>query len=139
MGMSAGGARGGVKSEINVTPLVDVVLVLLIIFMVITPMMKQGRAVELPHTGEDRTQGPSPKDPLYVSVTADRKVFLEQDEVSAAELPARVEGATRSGRRVLLKGDRALTVGDVVAAMDGIRRGRVSTVHLAVEPRKGAR
>ena len=138
MGMSAGGPRGGMKSDINVTPLVDVVLVLLIIFMVITPLMQKGKSVELPRSGDD-AQRPAPaREPLYVSVTAERRLFLEQDEVSAEELPGRVADAA-AGRRVLLKGDRALTVGDVVAAMDGIRKARVDTVHLAVESRREGR
>src|SRR5438094_1822844 len=78
------GAKGGVRSDINVTPLVDVVLVLLIIFMVITPMLQRGKAVKLPeakHVAEN--QG---GDPILLSVTNDGKIWLDKVEVQKAEL-----------------------------------------------------
>lgn len=77
MGMAAGPNRG-VKSDINVTPLVDVVLVLLIIFMVITPMLQRGKDVKLPRAMRVET-GEKGADPIIVSVTADKGLFIEND------------------------------------------------------------
>src|SRR5882762_4274704 len=78
------GAKSGVRSDINITPLVDVVLVLLIIFMVITPMLQKGKSVELPKAKnaiQNKAQG---ADPLFVSVTADGKVYIESDKQPAS-------------------------------------------------------
>ena len=72
MGMDVG-SKGGVRSDINITPLVDVVLVLLIIFMVITPMLQRGKHVELPKAHHVQT-GQQNADPLFVTVTKDGKV-----------------------------------------------------------------
>src|SRR3954469_19061546 len=83
----AGGPNRGVKSDINVTPLVDVCLVLLIIFMVITPMLQRGKEVTLPEaTKKALSQTAKDEDPLILSVTPDKKMFLEQDEKTADAL-----------------------------------------------------
>ncbi len=74
MGMSAG-PKGGIKSDINVTPLVDVVLVLLIIFMVVTPMLQRGKSVELPKANEIEDEGKD-ADPVVLSITPVMKVFV---------------------------------------------------------------
>jgi biopolymer transport protein ExbD/biopolymer transport protein TolR len=84
--MGGGGKQGGVKSDINVTPLVDVCLVLLIIFMVVTPMLQRGKDVKLPSAKEPKEKTEKPKsDPLIVSITPDKKVYVEQDEYPADE------------------------------------------------------
>jgi len=72
MAMTAGG-RGGIKSDINVTPLVDVVLVLLIIFMVVTPMLQRGKDVKLPVATKQKHEEGKDVDPMIVSVTADKR------------------------------------------------------------------
>ena len=109
----AGSKKGAVKNDINVTPLVDVVLVLLIIFMVITPMLQRGKDVKLPpsHHVDDEQKG----DPLVLSMTKDKKVYVESNQVSDDELTTQVAAAMQAapGRKLLLKGDEALTVGDV--------------------------
>ena len=141
MGMSAGG-KGGIKSDINVTPLVDVVLVLLIIFMVITPMLQKGKSVTLPTTQKEKNEkdvAGKQQEPIYVSVTPDGKMFFDQEEVSAEDLQQRVFFEIQNsppGRKVMLKGDQSLKVGDVVKAMDTIRMAKAKSVHLAIEEKK---
>ncbi len=95
-----------VKSDINVTPLVDVVLVLLIIFMVITPLLQRGKAVQLPRAKlvSELKQG----DPILLSVTRDKKIFIDKNEVKKESLAEALtnEMAAMPGSPVMLKGDR---------------------------------
>ncbi|WP_338871489.1 ExbD/TolR family protein [Myxococcus stipitatus] len=132
MGMSMGG-RGGMKSEINVTPLVDVVLVLLIIFMVVTPMMKRGKDVELPQARQtEKEDGP---DPLVLSVTPDRKLFVESVVSSDdADFQAKLRDAMRADprRRLLLKADQSLTYSDVMKVMKLAHGSGAQQISLAV-------
>jgi biopolymer transport protein ExbD len=130
----ASGSQKGVKNAINVTPLVDVVLVLLIIFMVVTPMLQRGKDVHLPkaHLNEKEKKE---ADPLVVSLTADRRVWIESNVVAEDHLEEQVvvELAKDAGRRVLLKGDQKLAVGDVRRVMDHIKRAGASGIELAIE------
>jgi biopolymer transport protein TolR len=139
MGMSVGGPGGGIKNEINVTPLVDVVLVLLIIFMVVTPMLQRGKSVTLPKAAkvEEEKQGNDP-DPLILSVTSDKKLFLEQDEKSDQELEDELSAALAylPNKKILLKGDSALSVGDVRKVMEITRRAKAKKIFLGVEENK---
>jgi biopolymer transport protein TolR len=138
MGMSTGPSTG-IKNEINVTPLVDVVLVLLIIFMVITPMLQRGKSVTLPKAQniEKEKKGPE-QDPLILSVTPDKKMFLENDEFDATGLEnkLREELELTPGRRILLKGDMSLTVSDVRKTMDIARKAKAKSIALGVEELK---
>jgi len=135
------GAKGGVRSDINITPLVDVVLVLLIIFMVVTPMLQRGKSVELPkarhaavHANKDAP------DPLFVSVTKEGKVFIEQDKVSASkdDVIAAMKGAGEAGKRVMLKADVDTEYGMVRPVLDWASKAKLKGVSLAVEELKGA-
>jgi biopolymer transport protein ExbD len=99
----------GLKSDINVTPLVDVVLVLLIIFMVITPLLQRGKPVVLPdakHVSALKGGG----DPVIVSVTPDGKVWLDKVEVPMDQISTELQVAMQMspGSPVLVKGDKAL-------------------------------
>src|SRR5213075_2848488 len=108
MGMDVG-SKGGVRSDINVTPLVDVVLVLLIIFMVVTPMLQRGKDVKLPKSQQiDEEQKES--DPLILSITADKKMYVESDMYDETGLRDRLgkEIAAQPTRKLLLKGDETL-------------------------------
>src|SRR5580698_5526803 len=123
MAMSVGGPKQGIKAEINITPLVDVVLVLLIIFMVITPMLQRGKDVHLPEvhkTDPESKEG----DPLILSLTQQKSIYVETDQVSEAELSERRqrEFAAMPGRKILLKGDERLTYGDVRKVMEVARK-----------------
>lgn len=124
----------GVKNAINVTPLVDVVLVLLIIFMVVTPMLQRGKDVHLPKAHLDQKEKKE-SDPLVVSLTADRSVWIESIVVQEGDIEPRVgrELGREAGRAVLLKGDDSLTVGDVRKVMDHVKRAGASSIELAIE------
>ncbi len=140
MGMSAGGPQGGPKSEINVTPLVDVVLVLLIIFMVVTPMLQRGKSVTLPKAtkAEQQKEGTEDPDPLILSITADKKTFLEQDEFDGPTLESKLREslAYLPNKKILLKGDSTLTVGDVRQVMEITRKAKAKKIFLGVEEQK---
>ena len=134
--MSFGGGGKGVKNEINVTPLVDVVLVLLIIFMVITPMLQRGKDVNLPKSAN--VDAEKKGDPLVLSVTTDGKIWIEANQVGEGELEAKVAEALRRepGKKVMLKGDERVTVGDVRKVMQHARLGGAKGVALAVQEKK---
>src|SRR5882757_6117194 len=106
----AGGSKKGPKNDINVTPLVDVCLVLLIIFMVITPMLQRGKPVRLPTA--HKIDEEKSTDPLVVSMTDHRELYVESDRASDADLINRVQAAIEKDptRKVLLKADTSLTV-----------------------------
>src|SRR5438552_12889626 len=93
----------GVRSDINITPLVDVVLVLLIIFMVVTPMLQRGKHVELPKA-KHAVKG-AESDPLFVTVTNDGKVYVETDESNPDQLFDKLKAAQAQQKRVLIKAD----------------------------------
>ena len=136
MGMAAG-PSGGIKNEINVTPLVDVVLVLLIIFMVVTPMLQRGKDVQLPKaqkTDEEKKDS----DPLILSITPDKKMYLEQSAYDEANLERALKEKfdAAPGRKVLLKGDIALEFGDVRKVMNVARKAGAKGISLGVEELK---
>jgi len=135
--MAFGGSSKGVKNEINITPLVDVVLVLLIIFMVITPMLQRGKDVRLPEANKvDEKKDES--DPLILSLTSDKKYYVENDQVDEAGLADRVKAEliATPGKRLQLKGDERLTFGDVRHMMDVVRKAGAKGVSLVVQEKK---
>jgi len=140
--MAFGGATGGaVRSDINITPLVDVVLVLLIIFMVVTPMLQRGKAVTLPKAQTTTKKAPGEPDPLILSVTTDKKIFVEHDQYDLAGLEERLrsELTNTPGRKIMLKGDQSLTYGDVRKVMDVARKVGAGGIEIAVEELKGSK
>ena len=137
MAMGGGGSRGGIKSDINVTPLVDVVLVLLIIFMVVTPMLQRGKDVQLPKAmkvDEDKKAA----DPIIVSVTPDKKVYIEHDAYDDQGFEDALRGKllTTPGRKILLKGDTSLSFEDVRKVMNLARNAGAHGIALGVEELK---
>jgi biopolymer transport protein TolR len=137
MGMAAGPKRGGVKSDINVTPLVDVVLVLLIIFMVITPMLQRGKDVHLPQSKTVDEENKD-SDPLVLSVTKDKLIFIESQQYDEAGAKTQLEAEMKAkpGRKILLKGDDTLEVGDVRKVMELARQAGAKSIALGVEEQK---
>jgi biopolymer transport protein TolR len=136
MGMAVGGSKG-VKSDINVTPLVDVVLVLLIIFMVVTPMLQRGKDVKLPKAQKTEKEKKD-ADPLILSITPDKQMFLEQDKYDDENLEKAIAGKLEGnpGRMILLKGDESLTFGDVRKVMNIARKAGAKGISLGVEELK---
>ncbi len=110
-----GGGRTRPSPAMNVTPLVDIVLVLLIIFMVVLPNMEQDAPVDLPSIFHVDAEPEGRTDPATVSITADRRLFLEQDELSREDLEASLRTLHESEplRRIILRGDGALAYEDV--------------------------
>jgi biopolymer transport protein TolR len=110
-------------ADINVTPLVDVMLVLLIIFMVTAPMLHQGVSVALPKT-ETTNLPSSVEDPIILSITADGRYYINETPVARGLLRDRLNAflRTRRDRTVFLKADRALSVGTVVETLDVLNR-----------------
>jgi biopolymer transport protein ExbD/biopolymer transport protein TolR len=134
--MSAGGGRGEVTAEINVTPMADVMLVLLIIFMVVTPMLQKAYPVELAPTQNPVDMKEADRDDaVLVAVTRDGKFYLGQERVSIEDLGTRVADlvATRLDRTVFVKSDFRAKYGDVVLVVDNIRNAGVDRVGLLTE------
>ena len=133
MAMTAGG-RGGIKSDINVTPLVDVVLVLLIIFMVVTPMLQRGKDVMLPKA-KVIDKDPGTGDPLILSITSDKRVWVDKDSFDANTLEQKLkdEIIAQPTRAFLLKGDSRVTVGDIRKVMAIARKAGARGVRIAVD------
>jgi biopolymer transport protein TolR len=137
MSMAAGGGKGKVKSEINVTPLVDVVLVLLIIFMVVTPMLQRGKDVKLPNATKQKEED-SKNDPMIVSVTSDKKIYLEKDPFDEEGLRIAMTGKLQAEpfKQVLLKGDSSLTFEDVRKVLSVMQKSGAKTVKLGVQEKQ---
>jgi len=134
--MAFSSKSGGLKADINVTPLVDVVLVLLIIFMVVTPLLQRGKDVHLPQSkSSDDTKKP---DVLVISIPRDRKVWVESKLVARDALRSRVSESLRQfpERKILVKGDDSLKVRDVREVMAEAKAAGAKAVSLAVEQAK---
>jgi biopolymer transport protein TolR len=130
MGASAGGSAGGYSrrnarrrtshraiSEINVTPLVDVMLVLLIVFMVAAPLMTVGVPIELPKI--DAKQANVSTEPITITVQKDGKLFVQETEIGIEQLANRLRAIARNGyeEQLFLKGDTSLTYGAIMNVM----------------------
>jgi biopolymer transport protein ExbD/biopolymer transport protein TolR len=128
-----------VRAEINVTPLVDVVLVLLIIFMVITPMIVRGVSVDLPITSHHDRKNDDNKD-LVVSINAAGDVYLDADKVAPERLTAAVEEQRRRfpDKGVFLKADHRIHYGVARRTMEAIHRAGVEDVQIGTDERKPA-
>jgi biopolymer transport protein TolR len=135
MGMEDFGGRQDMKSDINLTPLVDVCLVLLIIFMVVTPMLQKGRPVLLPQTDKPEKK-PESKNEILVSVEADKNIFIESKWFPDREFASKMkELGERAGstKDVLIKADNRLNYGDVKKVMKLIKDGGFEKVGLIAE------
>jgi biopolymer transport protein TolR len=138
MAMDVGGAKGGVKSDINVTPLVDVMLVLLIIVMLIAPLLQQGVQLTLP-SAINAVPKPDTQDQIVVFVDANSKFYVNTIEVSRQDLVARLVGTVEEAKSkvVYLKGDQNAPYSSIMEMMDALRKAKIETVALITEPIKG--
>ena len=127
-------SRRELNSRINVTPLVDVMLVLLIVFMIAAPLLSVGVPVELPKT--DAKSMPSPQEPLTVTIDAEGKVFLQETEVPLDELTLRLEAMSENGfeERIYLRGDENGNYGPVMKVMARINAAGFTNIGLVTDP-----
>ena len=134
MGMSRGGGGKAPLSEINVTPLVDVMLVLLIIFMVSAPMMTTGIEVELPKAHAPRMEMEEEK--LLLTITADQKVLLGDNEIPYDRLEEALLNNERlqRDREIYLQADEKVPYGFVARVMALIRQGGIEKLGMVTDP-----
>ncbi len=140
--MAFGGDTGGGRramTDINVTPLVDVMLVLLIIFMVTAPLIQSGVKVDLPHASAQQMEHSEQK--LVLTITRDRRIFLGDTEISPADLEAKLSTNARiqKDKELYLHADRSLNYGLVVEIMATARRAGVESLGMITEPDKELR
>ncbi len=138
MGMQVGGPEGGPKSEINITPMVDVVLVLLIIFMVITPLLQKNKDVVLPRA-DNIDERAREEDPFTISVTSDGKVWIGAAEVAMTDVQKAVRQtiAETPGKLVLIKGDERLKMKRMREVMKEVQTAGAKMVGLGVDKPEG--
>ena len=136
MSMDLGGAKGGIKSDINVTPLVDVMLVLLIIMMLVAPMLEQGVSVKLPQAANS-VEKPQTQNQTILAIGSNKQLYLNAKQVAEGELATKVnevlEGKTE--KIILIKADEDVEYGAVMAAMDQLRQAGVEDIGLITAPR----
>jgi biopolymer transport protein TolR len=134
MSMNVGGAKGGLNSDINVTPLVDVMLVLLIIMMVVAPMLQKGVDVKLP-SAANTVEKPDTNGQVVVAIGADKRVYINTQEVRPADLASRVVEALefQKDKVVLIKADEAAEYAVVMDTMDKLRAAGVEDMGLITE------
>ena len=134
-----GGRRGRYRplAEINVTPLVDVMLVLLIIFMVTAPLMTSGVSVDLPKTSAQQLNSDS--EPLTVSIKADGSIFLQDEAVEIGDLVTKLQAISKNNpdRRIFVRGDKDLAYGRIMEIMGTITQGGFTKVALLAEQTGG--
>jgi biopolymer transport protein TolR len=134
MAMDTGGSKGSVKSDINVTPLVDVMLVLLIIMMLIAPMLQQGVAVQMPeaaNTGEK----PDTQDQTVVAIDSRGAFYVNAIPVTPDDLIPRVQRVLEDKKEkiVYLKGDKDAKYSAIMDAMDAFRKAQIENIALITE------
>ncbi len=125
-----------VVNDINVTPMVDVMLVLLIIFMVVTPMLQHGQSVDMVKTHNPRNmQDADKEDAVLIAVTRDGRVYLGSSQIAASELAPKVKDliAARADKTVYVKSDARAKFKDVVDVVDNIRAAGVSDLGLLTD------
>jgi len=139
MAMDLGGAKGGVKSDINVTPLVDVMLVLLIIMMLVAPMLQQGVSVKLP-TASNTVDKPEVQGQTVVAIGRDTQRSLNAKPVQESDMATKVNELLENAKEkiVLIKADEEVEYGAVMAAMDQLRQAGIEDIGLITERKKGA-
>jgi biopolymer transport protein ExbD/biopolymer transport protein TolR len=128
-----------VNSNINVTPMVDVMLVLLIIFMVITPMLQKGVSVDLAKVNNpEPMQDADKEDALVVAVMRDGKVYFGNDQIAVDQLTSKIKDriANKMDKRVYIRADARAKFGNVVEVVDNVRAAGVDQLGLLTDQRK---
>jgi biopolymer transport protein ExbD/biopolymer transport protein TolR len=141
MGISKRDEGSKISSDINVTPMVDVMLVLLIIFMVVTPMLQKGVSVDMAKVNNPAPMEDADKeDALLVSITRDGKVYFGTEQISIDGLTTKVKDrlANKPDKRVYVKADMRAHFGGVVQVVDAVRAAGVDDLGLLTDQRKAA-
>jgi biopolymer transport protein TolR len=143
MGMSGGGGSGSLQSEINVTPMVDIMLVLLIIFMVVTPFLQQGITVALPKNLNNPEVDPAiiKESSVVISVPNDGEYYLGKQRIPKEQLTEKVEKMlqnlkTDQDRIVYIKSGVGVSYGDVVNVINEVRKLGVDKIGLVADKKK---
>jgi len=142
MGMQAGGGGGGLQSEINVTPMVDIMLVLLIIFMVVTPFLQQGITVAIPRDlkNPDEDQAINKETSVIISVPNDNEYYLAKKKVNLEDLKQAVEKALANKKEedkiVYIKSGVNVSYGEVVRVINAVREKGVDKIGLVADRKK---
>jgi biopolymer transport protein ExbD len=137
MSMDVGaGAKGGLNSTINVTPLVDVMLVLLIIMMLVAPMLQQGVVVNLPRA-DHTVDKPETQEQTVLAIDARDGFWINGKQVERRDMAARVKSVLeeKTERIVLIKGDAEASYSAIMAAMDDLRSVGVENIGLITDPK----
>jgi biopolymer transport protein TolR len=136
MAMDVGANKGNLKADINVTPLVDVMLVLLIIMMLIAPMLQKGVDVKLP-LADNTVDKPETQEQTVVAVDARNGFWVNGVQVDKKELGNRVKNVLeeKTERVVLIKGDTDASYSSIMYAMDDLRKAGIENVGLITEPK----
>ena len=144
MGMSGGGGAGGMQSEINVTPMVDIMLVLLIIFMVVTPFLQQGITVALPKNMNNPDVDPNiiKESSIVISVPNDGEYYLGKQKLAKEQLSEKVDTMLKGikneqDRIVYIKSGVGVSYGDVVNVINEVRKLGVDKIGLVADKKKG--
>ncbi|MDO8793506.1 MAG: ExbD/TolR family protein [Vicinamibacterales bacterium] len=142
MSMDLGGAKGGVKSDINVTPLVDVMLVLLIIMMLVAPLLQQGITVTLPKA-TNSVDKPETRGQTTVAISVDKHIYLNAKEVEDKDklgeiVKSLLEDKKQDEKIVFIKADQGVDYGSVMAAMDQLRAAGIEDMGLITEKPAGS-
>jgi biopolymer transport protein TolR len=134
--MDTGGSQDGPKSQINVTPLVDVMLVLLIIMMLVAPMLQKGVDVKLP-LATNTSDKPENDQQTVLAVDAQDKFYVNSIQVPRAEMADRVKAALeeKTERVVLIKGDTDASYRAIMSAMDDLRKAGIEDIGLITDPK----
>ena len=137
MAMDVGGARGSLKADINVTPLVDVMLVLLIIMMLVAPMLQQGVQLTLPVAG-NTVDKPDTQEQTVLAIDAANQFWVNGVQVSKGEMAARVKATLdeRAEKVVLIRGDQDASYSAIMEAMDSLHEAEIEDIGLITEPKK---
>jgi biopolymer transport protein TolR len=133
------GGGGGVKSDINVTPLVDVMLVLLIIMMIVAPLLQQGVSVKLP-VATNTTEKPDTQEQTVLAIDSNKRLYLNAVPVQKDDLQRRVTEILESkkDRIVIIKADEDVEYSAVMDAMDALRASGIEDMGLITDPRRSA-
>lgn len=135
---SSPGSKGGKTSlsEINVTPLVDVMLVLLIVFMVSAPLMQQGVEVNLPKADAGALQ--QSEDPIVISIQKDESIIMSEKKYSIASLASKLASlaASKPNSQILVQADQEVNYGVVAKVMASLKKVRFTRVGLVTDPEK---